>query len=172
MMKLRVHRSLGFWLGLMPAVFLLWVWGDSRYHETYWQRSVGVPALKSVGLIIAKCEVRGYERVYVVKPGSGYGAGFSFAGTRPWGAFKRSPVSSSDMRCPWFPAVSSSMTSVPFSRRNEEVLSTIDTRGFTFPLWPALAGYLVLWIGGMMWRGRRRRRLESCLALRLTVEAG
>ncbi len=156
---MRLHRSLGFWLGLMPAAFLLWVWVDSRYHETYWRRSMGVPAMKSVGLIIAKCEVRGYEREYVPKPGPTFGAGFSFAGTRPWGAFKRSPVPKSGLPCQWFPAASSTSTSDPFTRFDGDVISTIDTRGFTFPLWPALAGYLVLWIRGMIWWGRRKRRL-------------
>lgn len=143
-----------FYLGLLPAICVLWLWADSMSQMTVWTRnrssneSTLVSARESA-LVIEHWTVIPSTKEHVGAPPPGYGA---WGTTGPWGVFSHFPIQG--MRKTPFPALREDSYHITPYRTTED----IATRASSLPFWLIMLCYLPLWLLPVWWLRWRQRK--------------
>lgn len=149
-----------FYLGLLPAICVLWLWADSTIRMSRWHHSRSTDQLTVLSAMNSALVL---ERISIIPSGKER-PGFPPAGHAPlwsptgkWGEFARHPVpgpGGSGVRETLFPALKWETVRVTPFRATTDVA----TRRRSLPFWLILGCYLPLWLLPAWWQGWRRRR--------------
>ena len=147
-----MHRTLTFYLGLLPIVILLWAWADSVKHGISWNRSIASDDAIWVQFGNSK---------FIFGRTTADGSTGVIPQTPPYGLVQR--VSAMDLNpfgepTPIFPALRRDFNKLDF-----QSTALVAIRR-DVPIWLILACYLPLWLVLSWWHSRRRsKRIAASL---------
>ena len=140
------YRSLLLWLGAFFAVSLLWLWWDSHRHAAgpVWSKPGRSVYLASMNGEISLMNVRS----------SSFGRDFEFAYGENEGGSLEEMVGDACDRWSFGP-----LRGAEWERsKNQCMLPIAGYKGWFVSWWFVFCGYLVTWVGLMVWYRRRLRR--------------
>jgi len=143
-MKQRIHRSVTFWSGLFVMGFVCWAWRDSTKHYTDWfHRSPRGRQGWTVEVFNGAITVN--HRYFHDISGALTSGTPRFTGST--GKFEREAARATE----WLPRPE-------WTRRD---YPTVEFRSAKIPYWLVLLAVALSWMGLLVWRARRRRRMVT-----------
>ena len=150
-----------FWLGVFPAILLLWTWADSRHRLS--TCVIHYEPRQREALVLRDSAVR-YEVFYSTRFGQDFHPGVEDV-PGPTSGFERKEIRRWVKKVePLFPCPVYEAFHPQYDKVDPMIRRGVPFRLHTtliLPFWLILLGYLPLWITSGLWQGRQRIRRGS-----------